>query len=91
MKDMLGRFTDAYNKNPESNLGKLVSILHSQLTSLEDTLDKIQEWRDIDRARGTTLDRIGENVVQPRGAATDEIYRILLTVEGSAKLIEDGH
>ncbi|NEZ45260.1 hypothetical protein [Paenibacillus alvei] len=78
LKDMLNRFTDAYNKNPDSNLGKLISILHGQLISLEVTLDKIQKWRDIDQAQGTTLDRIGENVVQTRGAATDEVYRILL-------------
>ncbi|MCE5168536.1 hypothetical protein LQV63_04305 [Paenibacillus profundus] len=78
LKDMLSRFTDAYNKQPDSNLGKLVSILHEQLQSVENTLETIQDWRDIDRARGTTLDRIGENVVQPRGQATDEVYRILL-------------
>lgn len=78
LKDMLNRFTDAYNKNPNSNLGKLVSILHAQLQSVEQTLVKVDEWRDLDKAQGTTLDRIGENVVQPRGAASDEVYRILL-------------
>ncbi|MCY9758983.1 hypothetical protein M5X06_28165 [Paenibacillus alvei] len=78
LKDMLNRFTDAYNKNPNSNLGKLISILHTQLQIVEQTLVKVDEWRDLDKAQGTTLDRIGENVVQPRGAASDEVYRILL-------------
>ncbi|QCT03280.1 hypothetical protein E6C60_2568 [Paenibacillus algicola] len=78
LKDMLGRLTDVYNKSPASNLGKLIGILHGQLQQVSDSLETIREWRDIDKAKGTTLDRIGENIVQARGAATDEIYRVLL-------------
>jgi hypothetical protein len=78
VKDMLKRFADTYNKSPDSNLGKLVGILHSELKTLDDTFTRIREWRSIDKAQGTTLDRIGTNVVQPRGAATDEVYRVLL-------------
>ncbi|GBF73043.1 hypothetical protein PA598K_01328 [Paenibacillus sp. 598K] len=78
VKDMLRRFSDAYNKSPTSNLGKLIGILHGQLAQLDETLERVREWRDIDAAQGTTLDRIGTNIVQPRGAATDEVYRVLL-------------
>lgn len=77
-KDMRSRFTEVYNKQPDSNIGKLISILYQPLQHIENTLDTIQNWRDINLAKGTTLDRIGENIVQPRGAATDEVYRILL-------------
>jgi len=55
-----------------------MSILATQLQSIEQTTERIREWRDIDKAQGTTLERIGENVVQPRGMATDEVYRILI-------------
>ncbi|OMF28296.1 hypothetical protein [Paenibacillus sp. FSL H8-0259] len=78
LKDMLRRFADTYNKSPNSNLGKLIGILHGELAALDDTFTHIREWRSIDNAQGTTLDRIGTNVVQPRGAATDEVYRVLL-------------
>lgn len=78
MKDMLRRFTDVFNKNPSSNIGKLIGILYGQLKEVGDTLETVREWRDIDNAKGTTLDMIGHNIVQPRGAATDEIYRVLL-------------
>lgn len=77
-KDMLRRFADAYNKDPHSNLGKLIGILHGQLQQLNESLERIREWRSIDDAQGTTLDRIGENIVQTRGASTDEVYRVLL-------------
>ncbi|MBY9077288.1 hypothetical protein KIH86_03705 [Paenibacillus sp. HN-1] len=78
VKDMLRRFADTYNKDPNSNLGKLIAILHEQLAAVGDTLETVRDWRSIDAAKGTTLDRIGTNIVQPRGAATDEVYRVLL-------------
>ncbi|HEY2493244.1 MAG TPA: hypothetical protein VGI33_10070 [Paenibacillus sp.] len=78
VKEMLSRFADVFNKNPNSNIGKLISILYGQMNDLNSTLVKVQEWRSIDEAQGTTLDRIGQNVIQPRGAATDEVYRVLL-------------
>lgn len=78
MKDMLGRFMDVFNKDPDSNIGKLIGILYGQLKEVGDTLETVREWRSIDKAKGTTLDMIGQNIVQPRGAATDEIYRVLL-------------
>lgn len=77
-QDILRRLTDVYKKDPNSNIGKLICILAGQLTALEDTQSRIRTWRDIDQAKGTTLSRIGENVVQPRGVATDEVYRILI-------------
>ncbi|PAD73662.1 hypothetical protein [Paenibacillus campinasensis] len=78
LKDMMRRFADAYNKDPQSNLGKLIGILYGQLRQVNDTLERVRDWRSIDEAQGTTLDRIGENIVQTRGASTDEVYRVLL-------------
>lgn len=78
VQDMLRRLTDVFRKDPDSNIGKLMAILADQLQKLEQTACRIEEWRDIEKAQGTTLDRIGENVAQNRGAATDEIYRILI-------------
>jgi hypothetical protein len=78
VQDMLRRLTDVFRKDPESNIGKLMAILADQLAKLEQTVQRVEEWRDIDKAEGTTLDRIGENVAQHRGATTDEIYRILI-------------
>ncbi|MEJ8306672.1 hypothetical protein [Saccharibacillus sacchari] len=78
LKTMLRRFTDVYNKDPNSNIGLLISILHGQLASVLATFERTREWKSIDAAEGVGLDRIGENVVQPRGASTDEVYRVLL-------------
>lgn len=78
VRDMLRLLTDNYNKSPQSNIGKLLSIINDQLNDLLQTLDTMEQWRDIDLAEGTTLDGIGQNVAQPRGAASDQVYRILI-------------
>jgi hypothetical protein len=78
VQDMLRRLTDVFRKDPESNVGKLMAIFAGQLQKLEQTVQRVEEWKDIDQAEGTTLDRIGENVGQPRGVAADEIFRILI-------------
>lgn len=77
-QDMIRRLTDVFAKNPDSNIGKLMSIMADQLSRIQETVQRVEEWRDIDKAQGTTLDRIGENVGQTRGVATDEIFRILI-------------
>ncbi|MED1784228.1 hypothetical protein P4V43_20615 [Brevibacillus fortis] len=76
--DFLQKLMDVFVKNPNSILGKLFTILTEQIQQVEETHDRIQAWRDIDEAQGTTLDNIGTIVNQPRGVATDEVYRILL-------------
>ncbi|ANS73714.1 hypothetical protein AWM70_03270 [Paenibacillus yonginensis] len=77
-KDMMNRFADVFNKDPHSKLGRLISILYGSLQDAHTALETVREWRAISQAQGTTLDMIGQNIAQPRGAATDEVYRVLI-------------
>lgn len=87
--DLIRKLADAYTKERSSNIGKLFVILSEQIDDVRDTLTRIEEWRDIDKAEGTTLDLIGENVGQTRGLATDEIMRILIRAR-VARNLSDG-
>lgn len=78
LNEILNRLISVYKKSPDSNIGKIISIVAIELDVLKNTFNKIEEWRSIDNAKGTTLDLIGENVVQPRGKSTDEIFRVLI-------------
>ena len=89
LQKMLRRLTDNYSKDPDSNVGKLLNIAATEIEGLEETTDKIRLWRDIDHAEGETLDRIGYNVQQWRGQATDPIYRILIKSK-IARNLSDG-
>lgn len=72
------RLTDNYKKDPRSNIGRLLNIVSSELEDIKNTVETTEKYRDIDQATGATLDRIGVNLQQPRGVATDEVYRILI-------------
>lgn len=87
--DLFRKLTDAYTKNPNSNVGKLLVIMSEGIDDVKETLNRIESWRDINQAEGTTLDLIGENVGQPRGQATDEVMRILVRAR-VARNLSDG-
>ncbi|MHA7580389.1 hypothetical protein ACX12E_08320 [Paenibacillus vandeheii] len=76
--DLIRKLTDVFTKNPESNIGKLLRIVSDPINDLKQGFEKIEQWRDIDQAKGTTLDLIGGNVGQKRGAASDDVYRIMI-------------
>lgn len=86
LNNMLKRLTDAYSRNPESNVGKLLGIAAGELEDLQEALQKTRLYRDIDQAEGITLNSIGFNVQQYRGQATDEVYRILIKSKISRNL-----
>ncbi|MBE7682015.1 hypothetical protein [Paenibacillus sp. P13VS] len=76
--DLIRKLTDVFTKNPDSNIGKLLRIVSEPMNELKQDFEKIETWRDIDEAKGTTLDLIGGNVGQKRGAASDDVYRIMI-------------
>lgn len=75
---IIKRLTDAYNKNPDSNIAKVLRIVMEEIDEINDTLYKIEVWDSVDKAKGAVLDDLGRDVDQPRGQATDEIYRVLI-------------
>ena len=79
--DMMRRLPDIYTKDTGNNVGKLLSLSAEELTEIEGALETTQEWRDIDTAAGTTLDRIGQNVQQPRGSMADDLYRDFIKIK----------
>lgn len=89
VKSIVSRFTDYFNKHPNSNISKLMKIFSDELQSLNTTIKRVGDWRDIDNARGVALDDIGTNIKQHRGVATDEVYRILLKSK-IARNLSDG-
>lgn len=88
-KEIVSRFVDHFKKDSTSNIAKLMHIFSDQLLKLNETTERVRDWRDIDHAQGKALDDIGSNVNQPRGKATDEVYRILLKSK-IARNLSDG-
>lgn len=72
------KLTENYDKSPGSKVSRLLKIVADELEEIKVALTTIESWRDIDTAQGATLDRIGLNVEQFRGLASDDIYRVLI-------------
>lgn len=78
LETFIDRLTDAYRKNPESNVYKLAQLACYHIQENADVLERIQAWRDIDQAEGVVLDEIGRDIGQNRGIAPDNVYRTLI-------------
>lgn len=78
MARLIEMLTDNYNKNPASNISRLLAIVEAEHDEVLETLQVVESWQDLDRALGRALDRIGFDVQQFRGLASDEVYRILI-------------
>lgn len=87
VKNIMEKFSHYFKR--EGNLHKLMQIFSDELIILKKSIDRVEEWRDIDQAEGQTLDDIGSNVNQSRGQATDPVYRILLKSK-IARNLSDG-
>lgn len=78
---MLSCLTGAYTKDPDSNIGRLFRLFAEALWGVEDTLHLIDAWRDVNQAKGLTLDRIGLNFGVERDNASDAFYRLMIKVK----------
>jgi hypothetical protein len=78
LNKFIDRLTSNYNKDPGSNVYKLMQVAANHIQENEDLLSQIGDWRDVDQASGATLDRIGRNVQQNRGQSPDSVYRVLI-------------
>ncbi|MBK5244282.1 MAG: hypothetical protein JJE18_04525 [Eubacteriaceae bacterium] len=83
---LIKRLTDNYKKLPSSNIGKLFTVIDLEIENLKDTLKTVELYRKIDNAIGVTLDNMGKNVGQERGALDDVSYRLLLKVKVRANI-----
>ncbi len=71
-------FTSNYDKRPQSNVSKVISIVSAELEEIKSLYQKVEEYNDVDKAEGVALDTIGANIGQYRGEVRDEVYRALI-------------
>ncbi len=69
---------DTYRKDTESNNYKILNIAQAEIEKIKGDTETVYNSRDLDQARGKTLDQYGEMFGQPRGLATDAQYRTMI-------------
>lgn len=83
---MLKMLADRWQKNPDSFIGRLLTLLGEQVDALEEQAIKVEQWHDIDQAKGYPLEQLAANINQKRGNATDEILRLLIKSKAARSL-----
>lgn len=81
LKKMLHELTTAYNRDEDSNIGKLFQITAGVYESAFSSLEGVKDLRDINNAHGVTLDQIGRNWGVKRDGLDDDLYRVLILVK----------
>lgn len=76
--DLLRKLPSTFTKEVPSNIHKIIRIACLIDNDIKMMLKKTAEWRNIDEAKGSTLDLIGKSVGQKRGKVSDEVYRVLI-------------
>lgn len=82
---------DAYRKDINSNNRKILEIERDAMNQLRAGINAIDACLDLNQAAGKTLDLYGEMLDQPRGAATDEQYRIMIMARITRALARSDH
>lgn len=76
--DLVRNLPDAYRKDAESNISKVLLIEKEEMDRLRAEARAVLDSLDLDKAYGKTLNLFGEAVGQERGKATDSQYRTLI-------------
>lgn len=63
-----------------SNLYNLLDVYNTPMGDMSSTAQKIENWREIKNAEGTTLDLMGKDRKAYRTSDDDELYRFLIYI-----------
>jgi hypothetical protein len=78
LDDLKAWLTSNYEKSVLSKVSKVLSFISEELGEVKEVYETIEAWEDLDNAQGVALDTWGENVLQYRGQAEDDVYRALI-------------
>lgn len=78
LKKMIDFLPDFLNKKEDSNFNKLLSIFNAEVSTFKENVERVDDWKSIDKAKGAALDAIGEQFGEYRGDFDDEFYRYMI-------------
>lgn len=79
--ELMAEMSQYWDNLEGSNIYKLVDSFNVPMTGLSQTAQKIEDWRQIKEAEGTTLDLIGEDRKTYRPSDDDDVFRFLLYIQ----------
>ena len=78
LKKFLKLIPSSLVKNKDSNNWKLAKLYTSRLDEINETLDNIEFYRNVENAKGKLLDNLGDKYGVKRGPVDDNFYRMMI-------------
>lgn len=79
-EQLLAEISDYWDKRPQGNMYKLIDAFNTPLEAISDNADKIERWRALKDAKGTTLDLFGQDIQTYRPSEDDDEYRFIIHI-----------
>lgn len=79
-EQLLAEISDYWDKRPGSNIYNLVESFNSPFEAISDNAEKVERWRALKDAKGTTLDLFGADIEAYRPSSDDDNYRFLIHI-----------
>lgn len=78
---LIAEISDHWVKDPRGNMYKLLDTYNTGFEQISDMADKVERWRAIQDAEGTTLDLFGQDINTSRPTKADDPYRFLIRLK----------
>lgn len=75
---LIAEISDHWVKDPRGNLYKLIDTYNGGFEHISDMANRVEKWRAIQDAKGTTLDLFGQDIQTARPTKEDDPYRFLI-------------
>lgn len=79
-EQLLAEISDYWYKRPGSNLYKLIDAFNEPLEAISNNANKVERWRALKDAKGTTLDLFGKDIQTYRPSNDDDEYRFIIHI-----------
>lgn len=79
-EQLLAEISDYWDKRPGSNIYNLVESFNSPFEAISDNAEKVERWRALKDAQGTTLDLFGQDIQTYRPSEDDDEYKFIIHV-----------
>lgn len=79
-EQLLAEISDYWDKRPGSNIYNLVESFNSPFEAISDNAEKVERWRALKDAQGTTLDLLGQDIQTYRPSEDDDEYKFIIHV-----------
>lgn len=79
-EQLLAEISDYWYKRPGGNMYKLIDAFNEPLEAISDNAYKVERWRALKDAKGTTLDLFGADIQTYRPSQDDDEYRFIIHI-----------